>query len=75
MERKIITIHECLRMSEQELNDFIDNDKKLLSEGIGNRNQSNVDFCGLTIKDIAEKCGDTPMNEVFNNLFAKLTRQ
>ena len=71
MERRIITIHECLKMTPEELHEFIVNDEKLLNEGIGDRSQSNIDFCGLTIKDIAEQCGDVPADEVFNKLYAR----
>ena len=44
MERRIITIDECMSMSEQELNSFIKEDIQMLNEGIGNINESNIDF-------------------------------
>ena len=71
-QRRIVTIHELMRMSEQERDEFLANDERLLNEGIGDRSQSNTDFCGMTIKEIAEMCGDIPMDEVFDNIYKKL---
>ena len=71
-QRRIITIHELMRMSEQELDEFLENDERLLNEGIGDRSQSNTDFCGMTFEEIAEMYGDIPMDEVFDNIYKKL---
>lgn len=35
MKRRIITIDECMTMSEQELKTFIKEDNQILNEGIG----------------------------------------
>lgn len=72
MKRKIITIDECMSMSEQELKKFIKEDTKMLNEGIGNINESNVDFQGMTTEDIVKKYNCVPMEEVFQGIRNKL---
>lgn len=72
MNRKVITIDECMSMSEKELNEFIDNDKRMLEEGLVDENQLNIDFQGMTIKDVAKKYGCVPMDDVLNNIRNKL---
>lgn len=72
MERRIITIDECMSMSEQELNSFIKEDIQMLNEGIGNINESNIDFQGMTTDDIVKKYKCIPMNEVFQGIKNKL---
>lgn len=47
--RRIITVDECMTMSEQELRAFIEEDNRMLNEGIGDINESNVDFQGMTM--------------------------
>ena len=37
--RRIITIDECMTMTERELYDFIEEDTKMLNEGIGDINE------------------------------------
>lgn len=44
-----------MSMSEQELISFIKEDEEMVNEGIGSINESNVDFQGMTIKDIVKK--------------------
>ena len=68
MERKIITIDECMSMSEYELNAFIKEDLRMLNEGIGNINESNVDFQGMATEDIVKKYNCIPMSEVFQGI-------
>ena len=41
---RILTVDECMSISYEELSAFLEEDEKLLSEGIGERSQSNVDF-------------------------------
>lgn len=72
MKRRIITIDECMNMSEQELITFIKEDTKILNEGIGNINESNVDFQGMTTEDIVKKYNCLPMEEVFQGIRNKL---
>ena len=72
MKRKIITVDECMSMSEQELIAFIEADNKMLNEGIGNINESNVDFQGMTTEDIVKKYNCIPMEEVFRKIRNKL---
>lgn len=72
MKGKIITIDECMSMSEQELKKFIKEDTKMLNEGIGNINESNVDFQGMTTEDIVKKYNFVPMEEVFQGIRNKL---
>ena len=74
MERSIITIDECMSMSQVELKEFLENDEKLLSQGIGDRNESNIDFQGMTIQDVAKKYGCFTIEEVFAELRKKLSR-
>ena len=59
-------------MSEQELKKFIKEDTKMLNEGIGNINESNVDFQGMTTEDIVKKYNCVPMEEVFQGIRNKL---
>lgn len=68
MKRRIITIDECTTMSEQELKTFIKEDNQMLNEGIGNINESNVDFQGMTTEDIVKKYNCVPMEEVFQGI-------
>lgn len=68
MKRRIITIDECMTMSEQELKTFIKEDNQMLNEGIGNINESNVDFQGMTTEDIVKKYNCVPMEEVFQGI-------
>lgn len=72
MKRRIITIDECMSMTEQELKNFIEEDTRLLNEGVGDINESNVDFQGMTIEDIAQKYNCIPMEEVFQGIRNKL---
>lgn len=68
MKRRIITIDECMTMSEQELKTFIKEDNQMLNEGIGNINESNVDSQGMTTEDIVKKYNCVPMEEVFQGI-------
>ena len=61
-----------MSMSEQELKKFIKEDTKMLNEGIGNINESNVDFQGMTTEDIVKKYNCVPMEEVFQGIRNKL---
>lgn len=72
--RRIITIDECLTMTERELYDFIEEDTKMLNEGIGDINESNIDFQGMTMADVAKKYNLIPMEEVFRQIENKLKR-
>lgn len=72
MKRKIITIDECVPMSEQELKTFIKKDYQMLNEGIGNINETNVDFQGMTTDDIVKKYNCIPMEEVFQGIRNKM---
>lgn len=75
MKRRIITIEECMSMSEQELKTFIKEDNQILNEGIGNINESNVDFQGMTTEDIVRKYNCVPMEEVFQGIRNKLVEK
>ena len=72
--RRIITIDECMPMTERELYDFIEEDTKMLNEGIGDINESNIDFQGMTMADVAKKYNLIPMEEVFRQIENKLNR-
>ena len=72
--RRIITVDECMTMSEQELRAFIEEDNRMLNEGIGDINESNVDFQGMTMEEIVKKYNCIPMWEVFQRIRNKLER-
>lgn len=46
----------------------------MLNEGIGDANESNVDFQGMTIAEIAQKYNCIPMDEVFQEIKNKLEK-
>lgn len=66
--RPTITIDECMKMSEQELDAFIENDQQYLSEDLKNETHSNVDFQGMSVKEVAKKYGCKPIDEIFDNI-------
>ena len=66
---------QSMSMIEQELISFIKEDEDMVNEGIGSINESNVDFQGMTIKDIVKKYNCIPMKEVFDGLRKKLNRK
>ena len=72
--RRIITVDECMTMSEQELRAFIEEDNRMLNEGIGDINESNVDFQGMTMEEIVKKYNCIPMGEVLQRIRNKLER-
>ena len=74
MDRKVITIDECMSMTEQELRNFIREDNQILNEGIGDINESNVDFQGMTTEDIVRKYNLVPLDEVFQGIKNKLEK-
>ena len=74
MDRKVITIDECMSMTEQELRNIIREDNKILNEGIGDINESNVDFQGMTTEDIVRKYNLVPLDEVFQGIKNKLEK-
>lgn len=63
-----------MTMTERELYDFIEEDTKMLNEGIGDINESNIDFQGMTMADVAKKYNLIPMEEVFRQIENKLKR-
>lgn len=63
-----------MTMTERELYDFIEEDTKMLNEGIGDINDSNIDFQGMTMADVAKKYNLIPMEEVFRQIENKLKR-
>ena len=72
MRRKIISIDEYMTMNEQELKYFIDNYNLILDEGNVREGQSNIDFKGLTIKDIVKKYDCEDIDSVFEKIKNKL---
>ena len=46
----------------------------MLNEGIGDINESNVDFQGMTMEEIVKKYNCIPMGEVFQRIRNKLER-
>ena len=63
-----------MTMTERELYEFIEEDTKMLNEGIGDINESNIDFQGMTMADVAKKYNLIPMEEVFRQIENKLKR-
>ena len=57
-----------MTLTERELYDFIEEDTKMLNEGIGDINESNIDFQGMTMADVAKKYNLIPMEEVFRQI-------
>lgn len=72
MKRKIITFDELMSMNFDELSEFIENDKKLIEEGVYSNEGTNIDFMGMTNEEIIKKYGFTEKNEFFNNLRERL---
>ncbi len=72
--RAVITIDECMKMSAEDLNRFIDADNQYLAEHPDESTSSNIDFCGMTITEIAEKYGCIPIDDAFENIRNKLLR-
>lgn len=72
MRRKIITIDKCMTMRECDLKFFIENYNLTLNEGCGHVKQSNIDFKGMTIKDIAQKYDCEDIDNVFIKIKNKL---
>lgn len=70
----MITIDECMSMSEKELSDFLDRDEQLLAEGLIDENHPNVDLMGMSDEDIAQKYGFTPINVVYDRIMQKLNK-
>ena len=75
MKRQVLTIEEGLSMSTDELNNFIENDTKMLEEGLYSEDETNIDFMGMTDEEIIEKYGFVPMNEYINNWIEKLSKK
>ena len=61
-----------MTMTEQGLTQFIKEDTEMLNKGIGDINESNVDFQGMTTEDIVKKYNLVPMEEVFQEIRNKL---
>ena len=53
-----------MSISEQELKTFIKEDNQMQNEGIGYINETNVDFQGITTKNVVKKYNCVPMEEV-----------
>ena len=70
----MITIDECMAMSEKELNAFLDRDEQMLAEGLINESQPNVDLKGMSDEEIAQKYGFTPINVVYDKIMQKLNK-
>lgn len=66
--RRILSIEEYMQMSPQEIEDFLDNDQEWAEIY---PNESNIDFHGRTIKEIAEEQGLKTLDEVFDGLLQK----
>lgn len=73
MKRIMITIDECMSMSKEQINQFLDKDEILLREGLIDKNQPNIDFMGMTDEQIADKYGFTPAQDVYDKIMEKLT--
>ena len=74
MKRPMITIDECMYMSEKELNEFLDRDEMLLKEGMIDESHPNVDLMGMSDEEIAQKYGFSPINVVYEKIMQKLNK-
>ena len=72
MKRPMITFDEFMSMSDEEFAKFEERDKQLLSEGLVDPNEPNIDFMGMTDEEIIEKYHFTPMDVVFDRVMKKL---
>ena len=70
--RLIITIDQAMNMSTTEFLEFCENDEKLLAEGIGDVNESNTDFMGMTTEELIQKYHLIPLEEALDRLRKKL---
>lgn len=70
--RRIITIDQAMNMSTTEFLEFCENDEKLLAEGIGDVNESNTDFMGMTAEELIQKYHLIPLEEALDRLRKKL---
>lgn len=68
----MITFDEFMSMSDEEFAKFEERDKQLLSEGLVDPNEPNIDFMGMTDEEIIEKYHFTPMDVVFDRVMKKL---
>lgn len=68
----MITIEECMSMSETELNEFLDIDEQLFAEGLIDESQPNIDLMGMSDEEISSKYGFTPINVVYDKIIQKL---
>ena len=71
----MITIDECIYMSEKELNEFLGRDEKLLKEGMIDESHPNVDLMEMSDEEIAQKYGFSPINVVYKKIMQKLNKQ
>ena len=71
----MITIDECMSMSEKKLNEFLDRDEKLLKEGMIDESHPNVDLMGMPDEEIAQKYGFSSINVVYEKIMQKLNKQ
>lgn len=70
----MITIDECMSMSEKKLNEFLDRDEKLLKEGMIDESHPNVDLMGMPDEEIAQKYGFSSINVVYEKIMQKLNK-
>lgn len=61
-----------MNMSTTEFLEFCENDEKLLAEGIGDVNESNTDFMGMTTEELIQKYHLIPLEEALDRLRKKL---
>ncbi len=75
MKRPMITFDELMSMSKEERKRFYERDEQLLTKGLIDPNEPNIDLMGMTEEEIVEKYHLTPMEEVFGKLMEKLNQE
>lgn len=72
---KKYTIDEIMRMTQQELSDIWEEEKKLIQEGKITESESalNVGFGDMTLEEVAQKYGLNDWEDVKNEIMTKLT--
>ena len=68
----MITLDEYMSMSKEELDEFHDRDERLITEGLVDENQPNIDLMGMTSEEIIQRYNLVPITQVYDNITKKL---
>ena len=70
---KKYTIDEIMNMSQQELSNIWEEEKKLIQEGKITESSLNVGFGNMTLEEVAEKYGLNDWEDVKNEIMMRFT--